>query len=72
MVLKNYSDCITIYIYHYRDISKCDESFADTLIFDKECGISFVERPKGDTTECFYFKVIDKTKYFLAKIKHGI
>jgi hypothetical protein len=69
-------DCniIRIDIDFYRKCNKLPEhgtDFKDTIEFDRESGLSYVTADK-DQTGYFRFKVIDKHRYMLAKIKYGI
>jgi len=72
------SDVIKIKISAYkRYCNIIDETnFRGTNVFDEECGLQYYinrEEPK-DTNPIGYFrfKVIDKRKLFLAKIKYGL
>lgn len=58
----------------YRAITNCTSSYDGTDKFDKECGLSYyTEQIKEKTYEdCFYFRIIDKKKYLIAKLKYGI
>ena len=67
------SDIISIEIQSYKELAECTtETYAKSRYFDIECGISYYERPDEWDKKYFYFNIIDKQKYFLAKIKYGI
>jgi hypothetical protein len=65
------SETFSIDIGLYQKLASIDTIFTDTHKFDEECGISFMglDPSKLDT---FFFKVTDRDKLFLAKIKYGI
>ena len=65
-------ETIEINILFYKEIAQCDDRYENTLQFDKECGLEYFSRPDGYDLESFFFKIIDKQKYFLAKIKYNI
>jgi hypothetical protein len=62
---------ISIPIPEYKRISSVKDDYDGAHYFDKKCGIYF---EGGDDVEkySFRFKVVDKEKWFLAKIKYGI
>lgn len=66
-------DTIIIHSSEYRKLFEKSE-FSNNLGddgFDKQCGIEYV-RNESHGTAFFKFKIVDKRKWFLAKIKYGI
>ena len=63
-----------IAISHYKDITGCSVSYDGTDGFDESCGLRYyTEQIKEKAYEnCFYFDVVDKKKYLVAKLKYGI
>lgn len=65
-------DIIKIDLDLYRKMSNIlNNDYSGTWLFDFDCGIEYISN-NGDGSRYFTFKIIDKHKYFLAKIKHGI
>lgn len=68
-------DIIEIDIGFYRKCNKLSEygsDFKNTWDFDQECGLSYVRVNPEYQTGYFKFKIVDKQKFMLAKIKYGI
>jgi hypothetical protein len=69
------SDVIKIEIDIYRrcnNLSEYSFEFGNTYYFDNECGLAYHSNKGRGEAGYFYFEVIDKHKFFLAKIKYGI
>jgi hypothetical protein len=62
---------ISIPIPEYKRIATIKDDYDGAHLFDKECGIYF-EGGDDELKYSFRFKVVDKEKWFLAKIKYGI
>ena len=61
-------------IKNYRVLTGCNASYEGTDRFDEECGIRYYSEQIKDKKyeDCFYFNIIDKKKYLIAKLKYGI
>jgi hypothetical protein len=72
------SDTIKIDSDYYRECNKMPShsyDYESTWHFDEECGLRyFATIRKDDDSNVYYmeFKVLDKQKYLLGKIKYGI
>jgi hypothetical protein len=65
---------IKIAIRYYREcnnLTKEDIDYSNTAKFDEECGLKYCSFPENNTGY-FHFKIVDESKYLLAKIKYGI
>lgn len=58
----------------YRIINNCTSSYDGTHKFDEECGLSYYseQNKEKEYEDCFYFRITDKNKYLIAKLKYGI
>jgi len=73
------NDYLWISIERYKKLTNCTgETFEESHIFDKECGIIYInarslnqEILKQHNYD-FAFKVSDEKKYLFAKLKYGI
>ena len=45
-------------------------AFESTYYFDRECGLEYISN-NGDGSGLFKFKIVDKQRWMLAKIKYG-
>lgn len=64
------SNFVSIDIDDYIRITGCDPTFTNSWLWDEENGLE-ISNNKTSSYE-FFFKIIDKQKFFLAKIKYGI
>ena len=55
----------------WNNIPKDSFEFGSTYYFDKECGLEYISN-NGDGSRLFKFKIVDKQRWMLAKIKYGI
>jgi len=68
------SDIIMVKPADYKRWNNMDEdsyAFESTYYFDKECGLEYISN-NGDGSGLFMFKIVDKQRWMLAKIKYGI
>ena len=66
------NDIIPISISDYRQFNNLNDSsrgFSETIHFDRANGLQFVST--GITDNYFRFKIIDKERFILARIKYG-
>jgi hypothetical protein len=68
------SDILIVKTVDYRrwnGLSEDSYAFESTYYFDKECGLKYISNV-GDGSGLFMFKIVDKQRWMLAKIKYGI
>ena len=61
----------TIDYKRWNNLPEDSYEFRSTYYFDKECGLEYISN-KGDGSGLFMFKIVDKQRWMLAKIKYGI
>jgi hypothetical protein len=64
------SEFFSIPIEYYQKIASTNSYFDETFYFDQKYGISYLgldEKKRGH----FLFRIVDKQKFLLAKIKYG-
>lgn len=61
----------TIDYKRWNNLPEDSYAFESTYYFDKECGLEYISN-KGDGSGLFMFKIVDKQRWMVAKIKYGI